>query len=304
MAELEDTHDPRELITGDPQALHAAASDVQRVGTEVSGHGEQLRRVRVNSWEGISSDRFRAAADAVAQTSITDGDQAETVSTLIEDYAHTLSWAQTQAADAVALFHHADNPPPSLDPVTRDSPDPATHDTTHDADPAERHDERATARRREAQEIVSHARAVLAQAGDSTATAIVEILDTISIPAPRGEDAVARPAWPGQPARPPPPPAHRPPCRPPTPGLFTPSAVRARCSPLWRPHRPPTPRQRRSPDHPNHPHPQRRRCACPGRRTRGGSPPRSGRRCPVTIRAAPTAPSWSTHPMTTATTTP
>lgn len=108
MTELGQTTDPKQLVPGEPEAVHAAASTVAERGRQLDAIGDGLSQVQIPGWEGQASAAFwqtfsseipnwRKASDAMA-----------TASNALTSYATALSWAQGQAAEAIALWERGE----------------------------------------------------------------------------------------------------------------------------------------------------------------------------------------------------
>ena len=104
MTELGATADPIALVPGDPAAIRENARALRVRSTNAEQAGDGLVGIDTDAWTGPAAEAFRekfsyepnkwyAAANCLAGA-------ADSLTT----YAHTLEWAQRQAADAIRLW--------------------------------------------------------------------------------------------------------------------------------------------------------------------------------------------------------
>jgi hypothetical protein len=102
MAELGQTEDPKQLIPGDAGALTGIAASLRSRGDELALAGKGLQRIDTSDgWSGPAADAFREKFHGQPEKWIDAGDCFHTAATAIETYAKTLTWAQSQAYDAI-----------------------------------------------------------------------------------------------------------------------------------------------------------------------------------------------------------
>lgn len=102
MAELGETDDPKQLVPGDPVALGGIAASLRSRGDELTLAGKGLQRIDTSDgWSGPAADAFREKFHGQPEKWIEAGDCFRNAATAIDGYAKTLSWAQSQAYDAV-----------------------------------------------------------------------------------------------------------------------------------------------------------------------------------------------------------
>jgi len=184
-AELGSTSDPVALIPGDPGAVHKTQLALTDYGDLLHATGEGLARIDTDAgWHGTAGDQFRAKFHGKPQEWTEAGQCFHAAAGALVDYAATLTWAQAQAADAIALWAQGEAAtataraqhdravqraqadydarpltplatPPMLDPSAIPFIDPGA------------------AKRRRAQEILDRARTGLQSAGD-TAERIID----------------------------------------------------------------------------------------------------------------------------------
>ncbi|MFC4951232.1 putative T7SS-secreted protein [Pseudonocardia sp. GCM10023141] len=101
---LEDTDDPRALVHGDPERIASTSSHLGRLG-EAFGHtASGLQRIDLGAWQGVAADAFRSTfQDSPARWS--DAATAfRAAAASLNGFHGTLSWAQSQAGEAAALY--------------------------------------------------------------------------------------------------------------------------------------------------------------------------------------------------------
>ncbi|WP_156758581.1 putative T7SS-secreted protein [Actinokineospora pegani] len=74
LAELGQSRDPRELVPGDPAALRATATGMQRFGEAPGRVGDGLRAIDDGGWTGEAADRFRDHFDEEPRRWVTCGE--------------------------------------------------------------------------------------------------------------------------------------------------------------------------------------------------------------------------------------
>lgn len=167
-AELGQTTDPRALVPGAPETIEADAGALARHGTRVEQVGARLRSVGVADWDGLAGARFAQRWAGEPPKWFRVADAIGTATAALSSYAGVLRWAQGQAAAAVTLWEQAEaltrQAAAAYEVVATEAAascryiDPFT-------DPGE-------PLRREAQDVLAHARDRLRAAGDQAAGAI------------------------------------------------------------------------------------------------------------------------------------
>jgi len=168
MAELGQTTDPRALIPGAPETIEADAVALARHGTRMDQVGTRLRSVGVGDWDGLAGARFARmwAGEPPKWFKVADAVGAATAA--LTAYAGTLRWAQGQAAGAVTLWEQAEA-------QTRQAAaryDVAATEAAARCEYIEPFTDPGEPLRREAQDVLAHARDQLRAAGDRTARAV------------------------------------------------------------------------------------------------------------------------------------
>lgn len=105
-AELGQTQDPKALVPGDAAALHQTAENLTTYGDGLHNAGQGLNRIDTTSgWSGPAADAFRAVFHGEPAKWLDAGDAFHTAAGALQSYAGTLTWAQSQAADAIRLWN-------------------------------------------------------------------------------------------------------------------------------------------------------------------------------------------------------
>ena len=107
-AELGQTTDPKALVPGEPDAIDGKARELRVEGHKLSGIGDELKRVDVGSWKGEASEGFTTAFSKEPPKWLKSSDAVEDACRALIEYAHTLRWAQSQAAQAVELWEQGE----------------------------------------------------------------------------------------------------------------------------------------------------------------------------------------------------
>ncbi len=106
-AELGESDDPKELIHGDPAAIRTAAGHLRRFGTAFHEVAKGMRSVDTGHWQGEAADTFHAKFTPHPAKWSTAGDSFEEAASALGGYAHTVTWAQGQASEAIRLYQRA-----------------------------------------------------------------------------------------------------------------------------------------------------------------------------------------------------
>lgn len=119
MSELETADDPRALVPGDPAQVWKMADSFERIGVAFEDIGLGFRTIDTGDWRGAAADAFHACAESQPKRFLVAADAFTTAAAALDMYASALSWAQRQAAEAIALTTSAEsaaddgtNPPP------------------------------------------------------------------------------------------------------------------------------------------------------------------------------------------------
>lgn len=108
MARLGETQNPKELIPGDPAALHQDADKLTTWSEKLEGIGDDLGAVRVQGWTGKASDAFWEDFSGQKTRWYRGSDALSEAAGALRSYADMLSWAQGQATTAIDQHESGD----------------------------------------------------------------------------------------------------------------------------------------------------------------------------------------------------
>ncbi|MFI7602466.1 putative T7SS-secreted protein [Actinoplanes sp. NPDC049681] len=164
MAELGQTDDPRQLVPGDAGALLDIAASLRSRGDELTLAGKGLQRIDTSDgWSGAAADAFRQKFQGQPGKWIEAGDCFHSAASAIEAYAKTLTWAQSQAYEAIRQWNAGQAT--TSEAQTRYQQYRAAGGTDPFQDPGE-------ATRTSAQQVLNQARQRLEADGDSAAATV------------------------------------------------------------------------------------------------------------------------------------
>ncbi|HEX5203380.1 MAG TPA: hypothetical protein VFW27_25900 [Actinoplanes sp.] len=160
MAELGETDDPRALVPGDVAAITGTAQLLRARGDALHEAGAGLKRIdTTDGWSGSAADAFRAKFHGQPASWLEAGDCFHSAADALTTYSTTLTWAQQEAARAIAQWNAAQA---------------ATRQATTQHQQAEQQtgqtlpfDDPGEAARRAARDILGNARRQLDGAGDA-----------------------------------------------------------------------------------------------------------------------------------------
>ncbi|GGF35554.1 putative T7SS-secreted protein [Williamsia phyllosphaerae] len=104
---LDETEDPKELVHGDPGAMHDRAGKLSTMSGSLDTGGQGLRGISVGDWGGEASEGYDAKTAAEFPKWFTAADACEAAGTALNGLADAVTWSQTQAAEAVRLWKEA-----------------------------------------------------------------------------------------------------------------------------------------------------------------------------------------------------
>lgn len=108
MAELGETNDPKALVPGDVGILNDTIEVLNSYGDMLQDAGSGLARIDTSDgWSGAAADGFRKAFDGQPRQWTEAGSCFHDAGTAVDNYASTLTWAQSQAADAIRQWNEA-----------------------------------------------------------------------------------------------------------------------------------------------------------------------------------------------------
>jgi hypothetical protein len=105
MTELGATHDPHGLVPGDPVAVRATAQALLARSSKAERVGDGLVAIDTDAWTGVAADEFRLKFHYEPARWYAASDSLSTAGHALDTYAHSLEWAQGQAAEAIRLWN-------------------------------------------------------------------------------------------------------------------------------------------------------------------------------------------------------
>ncbi|MEU7163621.1 putative T7SS-secreted protein [Streptomyces morookaense] len=102
--QLGHTDDPKQLVHGDAKAIDAAAKHLRTLHASFDSVHAGLQKVRATDWKGEGADAFTAKFVEHPKGWAQAADACEAAAGVLETYAHTVTWAQDQAKEAVRLY--------------------------------------------------------------------------------------------------------------------------------------------------------------------------------------------------------
>ena len=102
MAELGSTGDPKALIPGGPARVQQTVEGFIRYGDALVMAGEGLKSIDSGGWTGVAGDAFHECFDGEPDRWIGCGQAFLDAAGALAGHAEALSWAQGQAAEAIA----------------------------------------------------------------------------------------------------------------------------------------------------------------------------------------------------------
>lgn len=162
-AELGETNDPTQLIPGNPGSITATAQALRLRGDSLREAGTGLQRIDTSDgWSGAAADAFRAKFQGQPGKWLVAGDCFHASADALTSYAGTLTWAQKEAATAIAQWNAGQANTQQATTQHQQAEQQAGHSLAF-TDPGE-------AGRRAARSTLDNARKQLDTAGDDAAT--------------------------------------------------------------------------------------------------------------------------------------
>ncbi|MFD7921629.1 putative T7SS-secreted protein [Streptomyces sp. NPDC059740] len=101
---LDESDDPKELVHGDVSQLHETVSHLKDFREALEQVGQNLRKLDTGDWQGEAADRFREKYENHPKKWLYAADACGDAGKALEKYAHTVSWAQQQAREAIEEY--------------------------------------------------------------------------------------------------------------------------------------------------------------------------------------------------------
>ncbi|WP_378741350.1 putative T7SS-secreted protein [Nocardia brasiliensis] len=106
--ELGQTRDPKELVRGEPAAIHDAAEALRKMGTSIDSTGNALRTIDTANWTGSAADAFNEVFDKQPKLWWDGADAMGKAAGALDNWYSEVVSAQAKAADAIAKWDEAD----------------------------------------------------------------------------------------------------------------------------------------------------------------------------------------------------
>lgn len=175
MPELGETQDPAQLISGKPEAIEDNARVLRARADSADDAAQGLLAVDTGSWTGPAAQAFHDKFSYEPRKWFAATDALDSAADALDDYAGTLRWAQSQAAEAIAAWNRgqeatqqaqAAHDQAATQAVAANQPAPPAF-----IDPGE-------AGRQAARDMLNRARTQLSEAGDNAAAILRGAMDT------------------------------------------------------------------------------------------------------------------------------
>ncbi|MEU1827241.1 putative T7SS-secreted protein [Streptomyces abikoensis] len=102
--QLDQTENPKELVHGEPKRIEATAKHLRSLHSSFNATHTALQQVRATDWKGQGADAFTTKFVEQPKKWAEAADAFEAAAGALESYAHTVTWAQNQAKEAVRLW--------------------------------------------------------------------------------------------------------------------------------------------------------------------------------------------------------
>lgn len=178
-AELGETNDPKALVPGAPEEIRAKAATLGTRADDSIRAGEALKRIDTGAWTGQASDRFHEEHHTEVPRWLNAGDSLNAARRALDTFADCLSWAQSQAAEAIELWNRGQEATSRATSVhdqaiaevqAQNQTNASRGDATIVQSPA--FSDPGEAQRQAARDVLKRARQQLLDVGDRTADAL------------------------------------------------------------------------------------------------------------------------------------
>ncbi|MCA6095043.1 DUF6531 domain-containing protein [Streptomyces sp. SCA3-4] len=102
--QLGQSEDPKQLVHGDVGQIEATVTHLRNFHRSFNGTHDALRQVRATGWKGEGADAFTTAFVEQPKKWAQAADAFDAAARALESYAHTVTWAQSQAREAIQLW--------------------------------------------------------------------------------------------------------------------------------------------------------------------------------------------------------
>nr|WP_234326066.1 hypothetical protein [Streptomyces sp. NRRL S-495] len=104
---LDETDDPKELVHGDAKKINESAAHLRKFHDAFEKTGTGLARLDHEHWTGAAAEAFQKAFNPQPKQWLAAADACGKAAAALEAYAHTVVWAQGEAAEASRLWKAA-----------------------------------------------------------------------------------------------------------------------------------------------------------------------------------------------------
>ncbi|MFI6849767.1 putative T7SS-secreted protein [Kitasatospora sp. NPDC050467] len=104
---LDQTGDPKELVHGDAKRLNEVAGHLKKFHDAFEKTGTGLAKLDHEHWTGEAAEAFQKAFDPQPKQWLSAADACGKAAAALETFAHTVTWAQGEAAEAARLWKEA-----------------------------------------------------------------------------------------------------------------------------------------------------------------------------------------------------
>lgn len=98
------TDDPKQLVHGDPAAIRESAAHLKDFHDAFERVGNGMRGLDSSRWRGEAAEAFRRAFEMHPTKWLHAADSCGRAAEALNQFAETVTWAQRQAEDAIALY--------------------------------------------------------------------------------------------------------------------------------------------------------------------------------------------------------
>lgn len=105
---LGQTHDPRELVHGDPGAMRDRAGKLEGFAQDFENAGVGLRGISVGNFSGRMANEYHQAVETEYPKWLKASDASKKAAAALHNLADAVEWAQSQAAEAIRLWDEAE----------------------------------------------------------------------------------------------------------------------------------------------------------------------------------------------------
>ncbi|MDT0450530.1 putative T7SS-secreted protein [Streptomyces hesseae] len=102
--QLGQSENPKDLVHGEPKRIEATAKHLRSLHSSFNATHFALQQVRATDWKGEGADAFTTKFVEQPKKWAEAADAFEAAAGVLDSYAHTVTWAQNQAKEAIRLW--------------------------------------------------------------------------------------------------------------------------------------------------------------------------------------------------------